>query len=450
MFEKLLALLPYSPGLGHQMAFYSRRMREEAAIRRTGMIFIVLAFMIQFFTVLSPPQPTVAGSSNDLINGGISSAAEAKKRCLGNIDGENYGSIMHYFGITCEAIGNASTTNITVNGQDYYSMGRNPQGATNNATGKATNETPYNVPGAGKLYMRKLASWYSNPSKQEKVLRVKNQDGKTFYILYGCANLVSVGLPTPSPFTPSTPEKPAPVATPAPPKGTAAPAPTPPAPTPPAPAPPAPTPPAPTPGKPCEKSLSSTDTVACIVVSKAAANVTAGVADANNTTAKAGDVITYTLYAQNDGKADVKDFVFEENLNDVLDYADLTDLHGGNLRAADKTVTWAAETIKAGAKASHQITVKVKDPIPQTPTAPSDSSHFDLIMTNVYGNAVNIKLPGTPAKAVEVATTQQLPNTGPGTSLLIAAAVVIVSGYFYSRAQLLARESNLALKESTT
>jgi hypothetical protein len=79
MFEKLLATLPYNPGLADQMVFYGRRMREESAIRRTGLIFIVLAFMIQFFAVLNPPRPAAAAacSGNDLVYCGISGPQEA-------------------------------------------------------------------------------------------------------------------------------------------------------------------------------------------------------------------------------------------------------------------------------------------------------------------------------------------------------------------------------------
>jgi len=71
-------------------------------------------------------------------------------------------------------------------------------------------------------------------------------------------------------------------------------------------------------------------------------------------------------------------------------------------------------------------------------------------MTNVYGNAINIKLPASPVKTIEVATTTTLPNTGPGTTLFIAASLVIMTGYFYSRSSLLARESEIAIKETAT
>jgi uncharacterized repeat protein (TIGR01451 family) len=199
--------------------------------------------------------------------------------------------------------------------------------------------------------------------------------------------------------------------------------------------------------KPCDKSLSSQDTLACVAVHKKASNITAGIADANGTTAQPGDVITYTLSATNSGKAAVKVFTFQESLSDVLDYADATDLHGGTIDNYG-VVSWPAEQIGAGQTVSHQITVKVKNPIPSTPVDPNNPNHFDLIMTNVYGDTINIKVPSPPVKTVQTAAAT-LPNTGPGTSLFIAATIVVVAGYFYGRARLLARESELAVKEAT-
>src|SRR5665647_1885921 len=125
MFEKLLSLVPYNPGLLPQLSFYSRRMREETSIRRTGTIFLVLAFMLQFFAVLSPPQSSIAASDNDLINGGFSSAAEARQDCVNDVQG--YQKILHYYGISCSEFDNADTVRIhgdALNNQ-YFSAGHN-------------------------------------------------------------------------------------------------------------------------------------------------------------------------------------------------------------------------------------------------------------------------------------------------------------------------------------
>jgi uncharacterized repeat protein (TIGR01451 family) len=455
MFEKLLSLLPYSPAMSHQMAFYSRRMREEASIRRIGTVFIFLAFLVQFFAVLNPPQPTVAASSNDLINGGISSRAEAVSTCQNNT--HHYGDIMEYYGISCADIAGAEKVTIKSTGENkqLFSLGRLAYGKQG--------ETPASIKGAS-YFWRYLWSWDTGGPSTYTALKLHSHvTNKTFWILYSCGNLTTIGVPSK-------------ISTPAPtPPPTAAPGPKPIAPPPAA---PTPLPPPKTAVcdldsslpkndarcqpcefnssilkdsaecKPCDKSISSADLLACISFSKTASNITAGISDANGTQAKAGDVITYTIFAKNNGKAAVKNFAFQESLSDVLDYANITDLHGGSL-STDGVASWPSETIAANETAKHQITVKVKDPIPQTPTSTSDPGHFDLTMTNVYGNTVNITLPGSPAKTVET-TAATLPNTGPGTSLFIAAAFVIVSSYFWARSRLLSDEAMIAIHESTS
>jgi uncharacterized repeat protein (TIGR01451 family) len=603
MFEKLIALLPYSPSMVQQLAFYGKRMKDEAVIRRTGLIFIVLAFMIQFFAVISPPALTSAASNNDLINGGYNSASEASRDCSSNL--ENYGKILNYYGITCSEVANSPTVTIksTDDNRNLYSMGRLPYGLAG--------ETPVNAAGAT-YYMRYLWSWdKGGPASSYQALRILSQNHTLYYLLYGCGNLVSVGLPTPY-TAPAPAPAPVPVSIGAAP-GTVVPAPTPvpkapilklekttlagypqansnvapgttlgyniiidnsggtasdvtlndsvptsttysymspnagatshtynsstnqatwkwssianetgdyttqlkvtvnanatngqkicniahvvtgsttvasnevcmtvavnappptptptttattPAPTPtPAPIPAPPTSPAPTPTPtpcqydtsipsassecvPCAASLSTQDTLACVTVHKTAANLTENIVDANNTTAHSGDVILYTIYADNTGKGAVNQFVFQENLSDVMDYATPTDLHGGSIDSND-VVTWPSQTLDAGQTATQQITVEVKNPIPTTPEDPADPGHFDSVMTNVYGNTVNINVPQTPTTAVETASTT-LPNTGPGTSIFIAALIVLISAYFYNRARLLAKESAIIAQE---
>ena len=444
MFEKLIANLPYNPSLLNQLAFYGKRMRQEQAVRRTGLIFIVLAFSIQFFAVLSPPQSTMAASSNDLINSGITSAADASKNCTSNV--QSYQDIMSHYGISCSDIGRGATLTIksTDSSKQLFSMGRLPYGKTNASSGKPTSETPIKIAGLSTLYVRYLWSFDTGTSSSYKALKITSTlTHKTYYILFNCGNLVSIGVPVP--YTPPPAPKPTPIPTPRP---TPTPVPTP--------------KPTPVPKcqydstipsndvncKPCDQALSSADTLACVVVHKAAANVTTGLSDANNTMAQAGDIVQYTLFAQNNGKGAVKDFIFQENMSDVLDYATIVDLHGGQ-QDINNIVTWPAVSINAGATVERQITVKVKQPIPQTPVSSSDGGHFDLTMTNVYGNTINITLPGDVTKTVEtVAAT--LPNTGPGSSLLFSAVIVMVAGYFFARARLLTTETSIAIKDNNS
>jgi uncharacterized repeat protein (TIGR01451 family) len=169
------------------------------------------------------------------------------------------------------------------------------------------------------------------------------------------------------------------------------------------------------------------------------------VADANGTTVKAGDVIEYTLTVNNKGSAKISKYVVQENISDVLDYADVVDLKGGTLDK-NNIVTWPGQDIGAKATISRSFTIKIKNPIPTTPTSTSDPGQYDSKMTNVYGNTVTIELPMPPSKQIEVITTT-LPNTGPGTSLMIGFAITAVIAYFFARSRLFATELDIVRHE---
>ncbi|HET7319997.1 MAG TPA: hypothetical protein VFI84_00245 [Candidatus Saccharimonadales bacterium] len=556
MFEKLLANLPYNPSLVHQLGFYAKRMRREESIRRTGLVFLVLAFLVQFFAVLNPPQPTVADSVNDLINNGISSAsnpaAYAATFCKDNT--RHYKDILVYYGITCAEVANAGT--VTIKSTDYdnqlYSMGWKDIKSTFN--GKKTYQQSVTIPNAGTLYWRKLSVWDTIPFSTYKALKIPaTAKHGTFWILYNCGNLVHIKVP--SPYVPPAPVTP----------------------------PPPPPPPvslacsnlvmnyednqtvqfgsavivrgqaasanvqtgqtadmrydyvdtatnkvlssqtslkvpfvgstaddtqthtftasksgtfaiklivssgniqlaagsgagncikhfsvaqpciynsalsADSPEcKPCDTAVSSQDTLACLVLHKSANDTTAGWTVDNDEvkTANPGDSITYTLTTKNDGKAAIKQYTVQEDMSDVLDYTAkdangnyVIDLHGGTMDS-NGLVSWPTIDYAPGATVTHQITIQVANPIPATPVSASDASRFDLLLTNTYNNTINIKVPAPVTKQIETSVAA-LPNTGPGSSLVLIGAIVIVAGYFFARARLLADESMIAVRQTS-
>ncbi len=478
MFKKLLSNLPFNPSLINQVSFYAQRLKRETSIRRLGFLFIALAMIVQIVAIMSPPQPSLASSSNDLINGGFGSQYEALSDCINNVQG--YRDILAHFSITCDNV--AAGGVVSLNSRDYssqlYSMGRLPYGKAG--------ETPVDVSGTT-FWLRFLWSWDGASSSTYQAIRGTGTNGKTFFLLFDCGNLVFIGLPpAPAPkpvclnwyqgwgfwyqspdgdvnhatktttVNPCVAPKPTPVCTVSTgawyqgwgfwylsPDGdvnhatkttTTNPC--------------APTvikcptnPSLPITSdmcKPCEAAQTRTDKTACLVFSKKASNVTANVTDANNTTAKPSDVINYTLSAKNTGSVDIDSFVIQENISDVLDYADIVNLNGAT-KDSNGIIQWPATKIKAGQTVSKQFTVKVKNPIPATPTSSSDPGHFDLTMTNVYGNTINIKLPGSVTKTTEVVT-NTLPNTGPGTTIAIGFGVTMIVGYFFARSRLMSQE----------
>ena len=456
MFKKLISNLPFNPSIIGQVSFYAKRLHREEALRRSGLVLVVLALLVQVFAVISPAEPTLAESPNDMVRGGFSSREQAVNYCRSNT--QDFANVLAHYRVSCEALAKAATKTIksTDNGKQLDSLGRVAQGSKIARTGKPTDEYSV-VINSTQYFMKNLWAWDSGASSSYKVLEVKNSDGTVIKIMYSCGNIVTVGKYTPPP----PPKPPTPPKTP----------PTPPKP----PTPPPVTPPKPPetpdvclkiPGKqtnkeecdvclnvpgeqsnknecyPCPEAQKDTSTTVCLELTKTASNDTQKIQNADGTMALANDVIIYTLSVKNKGNQTVKGFVVEENITDILEYANIVDLGGGQL-AENNNVRWAKEDIAAGATLQKKITIKVKDPVPQTPAADPPSGSFDLTMTNAfYGTSVNIKLPPGVTKSTEQIT-QTMPNTGPGTTLIIGFALTAVVAYFFMRSRLMAKELDI-------
>lgn len=539
MFKKLLSNLPYNPSLIGQVSFYAKRMHTEEKLRRLGLVFVVLAFVVQMFAFLSQPESSLAASDNDILRGGFSSRSDAASKCQSNT--QQFAQILAYYDVSCAMVANAATIDIVSNQQDYDSMGRLQQGPTiyrplTNKT-NPTDEYRVDIPNLGyPLWMRNLRAWDSYASSTYKVLKMTNKHGKVIMILYNCGNIVTVGkytppTPTPTPqptvgnavcssltatalsersyrfkaqtagtdyvvksyvfnfgdgqtktitssllnastehtypatntytakvsinvsvqgasgATPQTLQCQTTIKTNTPDacpyvegtqattaecdvcpliSGTQS---------------------NPAECKPCDESQNDDDGLACLILSKTAKNDTQKIDSADGTMANGGDSITYTLSVKNNGKIKIDDFVVEENVSDILDYADITDYNGAKL---DGTVLkWPATDLSAGETVRRRFTVKIKDPIPQTPISSSDPGRFDLVMNNVYGNQVTIKLPANIIKTTETVT-KALPNTGPGETMAAVVGFTVFTSYFFARTRLFAKELDIVRTDYAT
>jgi len=444
MFKKLLSNLPFNPSLIGEVSFYAKRMHGETVVRRMGLVLLALAMLVQVFAVVSPPEPTLAESNNDILRGGFSSREQAVNYCRMNT--QDFASILVYYQISCETLAGASTQIIrsTDHNRQLHSMGRVPQGSRIARTGKVTNEYSVMINGT-EYFMRNLWSWDSGSSSTYKMLVVKNSRGQTIKIMYDCGNIVTIGkyIPPPPPPPPKKPEPPKDICLNIPGHQTkkeecdVCPN---------------------APGEqtnknecyPCPEAKENNTTTACLELLKTVSNKTQGKSNANNTFAAANDNIVYSLDSKNTGMQTVKDFVVEENLSDVLEYSTVVDLDGGEINDQN-IVIWPKEDVAAGTTLTKRITIQIKDPIPQTPVSASDpGSSFDLIMTNVYyGNSTHVKLPASIVKTAELGV-QNLPETGPGLTLTLGFMVTVAASYFFARSRLLAKELDIVKTDFTT
>jgi uncharacterized repeat protein (TIGR01451 family) len=183
---------------------------------------------------------------------------------------------------------------------------------------------------------------------------------------------------------------------------------------------------------------------------KKVSNLTQAIANADNTTAKPGDKLKYTVFISNDGGGIAKDFKldgeFGESINDLLEYSDLIDRGDANFNSKTNFLSWSAVNIAPGETIQKSFTVQVKDPLPLTPVSASDPLSYDFVMQNKYGRTVTIHLEKPASKALEQVV-HELPNTGPGSSIIISFIVITIVGYFYFRSRLLSKELEIIHSE---
>ncbi len=191
------------------------------------------------------------------------------------------------------------------------------------------------------------------------------------------------------------------------------------------------------------------DTPIELATEKRVSNNTKNINDANNTTASAGDLLKYTIVVKNIGTVVANDLKLEgeygESVSDVLEYATLEDKGDALFDPKSQFLTWPAVTIAPGETIEKSFTVRIKSPIPATPVSLSNPLSYDAVLHNKYGNDVYIRVDRSPVKVVEQTVTT-LPNTGPGSTMIITWLFTTVLGYFYYRSRLLIKETALITK----
>jgi hypothetical protein len=136
----------------------------------------------------------------------------------------------------------------------------------------------------------------------------------------------------------------------------------------------------------------------------------------------------------------------EEKLDDVLEYATLVDNGGATFNKDTKTLTWPAIKLRAGQQQSRVFVIELASTIPATPQGLSDKTSYDCIMTNTFGNTVDINVDCPAAKQVEQIVTA-LPTTGPTENMLFAGGVLAVVAYFYARSRQMKKEVRLIRRD---
>jgi hypothetical protein len=210
--------------------------------------------------------------------------------------------------------------------------------------------------------------------------------------------------------------------------------------------------------RPCENDKTiwykDEDCTSNFVLTKSVRNVSQLVANANNTTTNNGDRLEYHLTVKNVGKT-TGDYKIEDNLADVLEYADLIDTGGGTLLkksdnvAVEKinTISWPSLDIKPNETIDKIVSVQVKSTTPATPKGLGNPESYDCRMVNDFaGNHTTISLQCPTAKVVEQVVSE-LPRTGSSENLIFAGVVITIVTYFYARSRQVKKEVRLIRRD---
>ncbi|MBI2798345.1 PKD domain-containing protein [Candidatus Saccharibacteria bacterium] len=173
--------------------------------------------------------------------------------------------------------------------------------------------------------------------------------------------------------------------------------------------------------------------------------------DANGAVARAGDQLRYTIGVQNKGGDVIRGFVFDDDITDILVYADVVDPGGAQAvkQGATTKLVWAPIDIPVGTSSSpgtvtKQFTVKLKDPIPFVAQKTTDlPGTNDCQLTNTFRSKVVVTPLGVDINKQIECVTKQLPQTGAGWSIVIMAMLAAASFFLLLRNRLLKRELQL-------
>ncbi|HEX6462332.1 MAG TPA: hypothetical protein VFZ58_03610 [Candidatus Saccharimonadales bacterium] len=205
MFKKIVSTLPFSPALIGQLGFYAKRLKQEELTRRLGLIFTVLALIVQSLAIFAPPEAQAVASGQNIVFQGVRDKADMLRIYDSGIDNGGHHDIQQIFtafGITRADLANANTA--TFNSRDFnlgiWSVGRYSFDAG----------TPYEkavaVPGTNStVFARKLWRFDSLPytkqngSTYKGLVGKRAVDGKWFSVSFDCGNIAFTDFPPPPP-----------------------------------------------------------------------------------------------------------------------------------------------------------------------------------------------------------------------------------------------------------
>ncbi len=380
MFRRIVSNLPFSPALAGQLTTYAKILRREQATRQLGLIFIVLTIIIQSFAVFQPPESANASNPNDMVSGGIGSSLNNFLTPY-NSNAKHLRDTIDFIGITPDEINSVKFSSFTTNGR--ISWGFAPRFGHDQA------EVQYNVSNpqgaeVTSVYSRPINLWTDTSHQMSGWVGYSNRLGQ-FAIIQSNGNLITSKLPQISPTC-----------------------------------------------------IDNNPCPANIIKSNVATNNSQGFVDASSVVAKSNDLISYTITIENTNQT-AMNYDLVDNLDDLLEYATLYDKGGGTLNETTKILSWPNITLGPNDIQTRTFVIKILNNIPATANGTSDSTSYDCIISNMFGNSTDIGIDCPASKIVEKITAV-LPKVDPTANIIFMITILAISTYFYARSRQLKSE----------
>lgn len=385
MFRKIVSNLSFSPALITQVGFYARRLRQEDVTRRTTVVFVVLALIVQSLTILSPPDSANASSEQDLLRGGIKNLDDLIAKYDKNID--DIKDIYTTLGLERSEIIAAKPGSFNSK-NDIYSISRYGQYSTEQ--GETSFAYKRSAGGEGIRFVSPLNLSDTSAAKIRNGTQYEAWIGEStrlgwFAIMKSNASIATQGYPTTITPTASTAISP----------------------------------------------------IVKTIVAKNLSQNTAGDA----VTARPFDKISYTITAKNTG-AKVVQIPLAINISDAVEYATLIDDGGGTFQPDSKNITWDTILIPPNESQERTFTLQLFSTPPAMPTGTSNANSYDCIISTTFGS--NSKIPvECPAAKLFENIIGDFPAVGIFINGFFSMILVATVVYFYLRTRQMKKEIRL-------
>lgn len=197
MFRKLVSNIAFSPALVSQLGFYAKRLRKEETTRRIGLIFTVLALVVQSFAVFSPPESANASNPSNFIDGGVTSLQDYLNHYDANTN--NIRDLYNTLGITRQEMAAAKLQYLNSKSDGLISWGLTSHYSY--AQGERTYTIQTSTGAMRTYYNRPLTLWDSanNVTSGSNYYVYVGYSAKLgwFGLMKVCGNLVTKTVPPP-------------------------------------------------------------------------------------------------------------------------------------------------------------------------------------------------------------------------------------------------------------